>query len=575
MSDESSPPEQRLPDREADPRERADSIAPMSAPIVTIEETGAAISEPSPPIGVPGAAVPQAAAPEPASLEAAVLEAIAIEAAAVPEAGAAPRRLSPPPKPRSVPPSAEQQPYFAPPGFVSPLATSLRTEASEGSLPEQGTPRPSVPGTAPAASRPSTGSLPPTAVFPKASTRPPPTLPAGTRPSQYPWAVPATPETVIMRPRASSPVKSSPFDHVRTGVSSIPMSIREPVLPPARPSVRTGEPSLPSARRTTGQSPPTEGSGPALPPARRAASQPAPDETGEEASARGVVLPRALRDSGPPGARPPASKPRFVPQQLRKDTPAVAIQAMRIIAVGADDVPRSLVQRPAEARAVDTAPSVEHAREQVPTQQSPIQPALTPQADAQQVVPQPEPQELPPALPEAALLEVPPIPEEALQDVSQPMLVELEPATTVEVSSAAQELELYQLSAPPPEAIIVPQAIPDDDVAAIESQPEDAAAASVRKRPPPPKRVSVPSAAGESQPEEVTFTAPVGAPSERPVPAARPVASTPSEAAPRQPPPAPSRVPRDSVPKQLAKPEPVVVGRAVRGRLLARQYALE
>lgn len=271
-------------------------------------------------------------------------------------------------------------------------------------------------------------------------------------------------------------------------------------------------------------------------------------------------MPRSLRDSAPP-------KPRFVPPQLRKDTPAVAIQAMRIIAIGADESPRSALPQPSLTGALNQ--SVEGSTESL--QSPPTKPSL------------PAPVEIAteaPPLPDAALQEFPPIPDGDIEDAPPPVPAAIEQAPAV---SALNELELYPLTGQAPRVEVVPQAIPDDDVATIESErtgtavvADDAAAVSVRKRPPPPKRVSVPSVAGDGQTDELAVaaatvslttserpaagaTGAAGAAislttSERPA-LARPVAVVTTEVAPRQPPPAPSRVPRDSVPKQLAKPE--------------------
>lgn len=516
------------PAPEPEPHERADSIAPMSAPIVSLDED--ARSDSNSTLGVD------------------------VEAPFA-------RRLSPPPKPRSIPPTAEQQPPLASPGFVSPLAGSLRPSRNDGTLAGQSAPKPvadpaaerrhnlGVSASSVGAVRSSMGSLPPTAVFPKVSTRPPPTLPAGTSPSQYPWAVPATPDTVIMRPRTGA--VGRPFEHVRAAGTSNPTSSRAPVLPPARRSgegtpfsLRT-EASESAARNSSGQVPaPQEPGQPALPPARRSDGLPPMEEPGETAAARGPALPRALRDSAPPGTGRGASKSRFVPQQLRKDTPAVAIQAMRIIAIGSDDGPVSLPAR-APNTSGDlpelTAAAPPPAIDPVPTQPAAMrEAALDEPANA-----------LPPALPDAALQEVPPLPEEALEEVpaAEGLTRQAEPLN---------ELELYQLTGQPPDAAVA-EPIPDGEVAAIDSQrfaataTADESGASVRKRPPPPKRVSVPSASGEST-SEGRIAAAVATTSDRPMPP-RPVAVAPTEVAPRQPPPAPSRVPRDPALRQATKPE--------------------
>lgn len=323
--------------------ERFGSVAPMSSPIVSVGSAGLQ--------GGLGAEEPVSDQPAPSA-----------------------RKLVPPPKPKrdsTIPPPQEGQPEGRP-YFPLPSTPPVR---STGAMPSMGSMRPastSRPSIAPL--RPDPGSVPslPTAQavakasplpprplsqhpaapvlpaqarlpssFPKApgfpaarsSSSPPPTLPSATNTtsSQYPWISSAT--SALADGKVPQPIESQPAANV-----------------PSRTSARPDSPSGDTTKATPAsiEPPPT--------------SQPS-------GAPRAAVLPRATRDPLRRSSTPPP-KPRLVPPRPQKETPTVAIEAMRIIAIGVDDNPRpeepGQPERPSTASFETSARMAESASEFAP-----------------------------------------------------------------------------------------------------------------------------------------------------------------------------------------------------------------
>jgi SAM-dependent methyltransferase len=245
----------------------------------------------------------------------------------------------------------------------------------------------------------------------------------------------------------------------------------------------------------------------------------------------------------------------------------VAIQAMRIIAIGTEgtriappaqkldvgspiaaevDLGRPYRSEPGDSQPESSAPEIETAE---------IASRDTKTADSAGDL------SAMPALPEAALQDIPPLPEAALQDAPsppspdeapEPLGLELFPLQPDEKLATADpddtDATPQQLVAPVEAAPDIERAPESVEVLDPESQP------ATRKRPPPPRRISMPSSPGETQaptPDTRDRSVPEQAVPLQPPPIAA------VELAPRQPPPAPSRVPRDLQPSRaMPKPEP-------------------
>jgi SAM-dependent methyltransferase len=551
--------------------ERAQSIAPLSSPIVSIGDDSS--DETSSDETKDGSA---ALGTEPGR-----------EMLSEPPAPSA-RRLVPPPKPK---------------GYVSsrppPLAPNqAATEAIRPSFPSPEIPNAEAPVRSPslvpdlsalrsAVTRPSIAPRPIDAAR-SAADRTPEAPARSTAPSN-----PDRPVQVLPQASRSLPPGIA-FPAV--GRSSIP----PPTLPSATPSSRypwmtnaTAE-ALASATSTSGDAPATAGELPSepratpsgLPPARRSS----PDDAPASSPTRAAVLPKATRDVTRRSSTPPP-KPRFVPPRQPKETPTVAIQAMRIIAIGVDDPPVTMsgAELEASTRAAGHSSEPElivHGSVSGPPEAFESYPPgsdLTPAEPTGEL----------PRLADAALLEVPPLPDAALLEASaeppglDQQLDQPVEASNPELRSASQPvkptepperaaaptrsappvprrasatsvgsvpptpepagLELLPVAGAEPTAVSPTLPSPAADAGDMEAIPESVEpisedpGASNRKRPPPPRRNSMPSAPSDSH---LVAAAPI-ADARLPDITTAPAATSTTETAPKQPPPAPSRTPRE------------------------------
>lgn len=543
-------------------RERADSIAPMSSPIVSIGDDEPVRSDRAP--------ATSSNPPAPSV-----------------------RRLVPPPKPKNYesrpppqldPPLADlpsdptlsKRPHFPAPEFPSTPAPSgvpvrapslapdlgaLRAAASQRPNPLH---RPSIPPAEPSNDkqrdemRPAAQVSPPpplpqslTFPGPRAVSRPPPTLPSAA----------AIRGSTIPRPGSDS--------DERTSSRQMPAAVRVPAVPNRSTGGRSdadfslGEPQIFAAASDAGASSREL----ALPPAARR-TQTLPSDPGPPPSSspgRAAVLPKATRDAVRRSSTPPP-KPRLVPQRPVKETPTVAIQAMRIIAIGTEGVPAAIGASPSE---VESSAPENLAPPRTPSSPESSGPDI--EAFETTTAELELPDSLPPDAPMIAgdaLKDMPPLPDAALLDMQE--LPEVSLADPVEVDTPpplpTTGLELYPLAAepaPPPveatskassagakrEAWPVAAPVAADELPpASEPAPESIepvdveSSASARKRPPPPKRISLPTPVPTegAVPSPITSSIPPSPPSSMQIAAAPAV-----ETAPRQPPPAPSRVPRE------------------------------
>jgi SAM-dependent methyltransferase len=537
-------PSSVVPPLNAPERERADSITPLSSPIVALGDDEPVRSDRAP-----------AAGSEPPAPSV--------------------RRLVPPPKPKGLesrpPVEPNRRPYFPAPGLPStppqpaplarsglpPSAGALRVVASSPAprpspIPEArlaASPAQNAGGPPPKTSSapPLSRSLPPNIAFPgpRGSSRPPPTLPSGASPSRFPWLSPATAEL------------AGSSDNAADGVG------------PADDGLELEEAG--SDENVTRGNAPESGSpsrDPVLPPAQRSPSPKFKVPSSQPGAPRAAVLPRATRDTLRRSTTPPP-KPRIVPPRPQKETPTVAIQAMRIIAIGTEDAqPAPGVGQfagnsgaetettspendrlPAfdlqpELSATDIATTDVGATDLVASHSARSPQDLPVLAEVQDIAPSPVLEDVPP-LPEAALKDAPSLHTET----PEPLGLELYPlpaqvaATDSTLASAGAEQSLQPIADAEVDSVRTQEPL---DVLDAESQP------AAPKRPPPPRRISMPSAPDESQ-------APVAAATAQPEPALQVVTSATVEVAPRQPPPAPSRVPREgaarpSVPERSKEP---------------------
>lgn len=544
VSDEGS----RSPSRkEADASERFGSLAPMSAPIVSVgldaspmtglENQGSETQSSESHASESHASESQNDSASPAELRERPLS-------HAPPSG---RKLVPPPKPKRdsslPPPEAPAAPAgsAAPSGSAPPPKGAVGVDGPAGRLyfpPPSALPRapelsqvPRKPSTPPrpAASVPPVAPAPPRAVssppslspprvpsFPVArgvtSTNPPPTLPSGTSPSRYPWMSSAT---VAL---ADGNSESTPENRgLAPPDRSSPVAEASPQKPPASNPSNPASPSI--------EPPPTS----------------APNS-----APRAAVLPRATRDPVRRSSTPPP-KPRLVPPRPQKETPSVAIEAMRIIAIGTDE------QLP-EAHSL-RGPELE--------QETPLD--ALPQSPLPHLEERDEPSGESPALaPSVESLASDAIERDPLQDR----------ALAASDEDAVDIAELEAASAPEP----VPHGAAEAEEASteiLEAEPVDSA----RKPPPPRRRASLPSAPSEpqiavdslTQSERELVVAAIAA--DDPEPQASPDSAREVvemvetvetvEAAPQPPksearagaPPPPSRVPRNSQPSLAKAPE--------------------
>jgi len=130
----------------------------------------------------------------------------------------------------------------------------------------------------------------------RTSSAPPPTLPSGTSPSRYPWMSNAT--AALAEGNLPHAMASNPTASVAT--TDTPSSL-------------------------TSSSPTNTGS-----------VEP-PPKSSPSSAPRAAVLPRATRSDMPRRSSTPPPKPRLVPPRPQKETPSIAIEAMRIIAIGTEE----------------------------------------------------------------------------------------------------------------------------------------------------------------------------------------------------------------------------------------------
>jgi SAM-dependent methyltransferase len=495
--------------------ERPDSAIPMSSPILSVgaEPVAAGVGNSRPP-GSPGGAGSE---PPPPSV----------------------RRLVPPPKPKlsmsRVPLETGRVPFFPASGqqaggstpsrvpSVAPIPELLRS--SGWSPPPAATPQQVVPVGATAA-RNSVGKL--GAAAP---------------------AAPTTPTTATSRQQS-----------LGTQPQNVTFSGTHGSSPPP--------PTLPSNVVASNQ-------GPAFPQDSQHPEKGASAVTIElPPASRAALLPRATRESVRRTSSPPP-KPRLIPQRHPKETSSVAIQAMRIIAIGSDDSAESeLSQRTSFGPPASSVPPM------ATSQTEARGPELSPRSDAEPLSDETDAgwstaaaladAGLPtfPAVPRAVPEEVPP---PAVDDPENPHGRESLPAPSAQsgqpgtrgagtetsvgvraqVPAAAERLESPARPVEPAAAERLEVPVRSvEPVGSGDTEPQP----SVRRRPPPPRRNSIPSISTESDPSAVAASQPQAVRVELAQSTTLALEATPTvEAALRQPPPAPSRVPREPPPRPSAR----------------------
>lgn len=569
-------PSRRREGTDAVERERAGSIAPMSSPIVSLGDDEGARSERAP-----------ASRSEPPSPSV--------------------RRLVPPPKPKNYesrpPPGPEpapvKRPQFPAPEFpaspsapvapvrvpsLAPDLAALRAAASQR-------PGPSVrptPSTSKGDREDSLGSLqsklpaqvppppplPQSFAFPspRASSKPPATLPSSSLSSRIPVTAQSGDESSAQRELVAA--ARPPAVPRRSGDETSEPRVAAPAMPHPSTASRgidsladDAPPMNRLAREPVHAGPAAQHAEPGLPPARRMKTWPSDEPPPSGSGGRAAVLPKATREPLRRSTTPPP-KPRIVPQRPVKETPTVAIQAMRIIAIGTEE---SLgIANGLAAEGDSSAPTHEEpgwSLSSPPSSGPEIEAFETTSAELE--LPDIPPladnalQDMPP-LPEAALMEMPELPEAAWADPSEadtptpePLGLELYPLQSSEPVPPSDGTGSFELAGQPSLAgaeQFVAETLggdfdegPDSEPAPESVEPVDLdSPTSARRRPPPPRRISVPSAP-PTDPPIVEPAAAVGSP------VAMQAAPSPAlESAPRQPPPAPSRAPR--VPERSKDP---------------------